>query len=621
MTSGAALQRPGGAAAGRRLRGPGRSGGVSLTVALTVGVGALLTLAVLAVLGLGLWNARGTTLDLLSERAQLAISTSVARIRQHLEPAVDQVAFMGDLIESGALDPRDRDRFDALLTGALATAPQIKTLLFIGPDHRLLGVERIDGAIETYDVDNSDNPGTRAAVAAAARRPGPAHWGPPNWVRHYATTLLNLRRPIHRDGRFVGMFVASISIGALSDYVANLTEELGDDAFILYDRRSVLAHALLTDGFPGLSATKPLPGLNELGDPVLARIWSAPRAPLGAVPPGQGVQGFAIDAFGDRYIFLYRDVTGLGRRPWQVGAYFLAEDLDAYFDSLRWTALAGLGALVAALAAALLLARGITRPIARLAEAANRVGRFELANLSELPASRFRELDDQASAFNAMLGGLRWFEIYVPKTLVRRLVQRGGGRQPPSAEREVTVMFTDIAGFTGVAEGVSAESLAAFLNDHFATIAGAVEAEGGTVDKFIGDAVMAFWGAPDDQPDHAERACRAALAIRAAVGADNERRRAAGEGPVRMRIGLHSGRAVVGNIGAPGRMNYTMVGDTVNVAQRLEQLGKQAGGDGEVAILVSEATAAGLGPGVRREPAGEFRVSGRERPVAVFRLT
>ena len=602
------------------MTGKRRRGAVPLALVLAGGFGTVLVVAVLAVLAVGLRNLGQTALDLLSERARIAVSTSVARLEQHLRPAADQLEAIGDMIASGALDPGDRTRLGAVLTGALASAPQIRTLVFAGPDHLYFGAERAGGAIRLHEADRSASRAARREVAAA-RRPGPASWGRPGWSPAHRTTLLRLRRPLHREGRFVGLLAAAISIRELSEQIAELAEELGDNAFILHDRRSVLAHALLLDGYPGLSASKPLPDVAGFSDPVLASIWQAPRQPVGAALPA-GTEGVALDLFGERYVFLYRDVTGLGDRPWQVGAYFRAAELAEYFDLWWWTAAVGGGALAAALAVALVLSRRIARPIARFAEAAGRVGRLELADLPELPPSRLRELDDQASAFNAMLGGLRWFEVYVPKTLVRRLIRQGGGREPPWAEREVTVMFTDMAGFTRIAEGADAERLARFLNHHFAIVAGAVEAEGGTVDKFVGDAVMAFWGAPEDQPDHAVRACRAALAIRAAVRADNGRRRAAGEEPVRVRVGLHSGPAVVGNIGAPGRMNYTMVGDTVNVAQRLEQLAKRAGdASGEVAIVASAATAAGLGSGFALEAAGEFRVPGRERRVKAFRLS
>ena len=184
-------------------------------------------------------------------------------------------------------------------------------------------------------------------------------------------------------------------------------------------------------------------------------------------------------------------------------------------------------------------------------------------------------------------------------------------------------MFTDIAGFTGLSEGLPAPVIAEFLNRHFALLGACIEDEDGTVDKFIGDSVMAFWGAPDDQPDHAERASRAARAIAIAIEADNQTRLAAGDPPVRVRIGLHSGPVTVGNIGAPGRINYTIIGDTVNIAQRLEQLGKADAAEtatAAVTVSLSAATAEHLGPEFTCDAIGGHRLRGRDAMIEVFRL-
>jgi class 3 adenylate cyclase len=117
-----------------------------------------------------------------------------------------------------------------------------------------------------------------------------------------------------------------------------------------------------------------------------------------------------------------------------------------------------------------------------------------------------------------MVVGLRWFENYVPKKLVQRLMHQGDGGKAPSEARDVTVMFTDIVGFAAHSETMTAEATAKFLNEHFATVGHCIEDTGGTIDKFIGDAVMAFWGAPEAQPDHAARALTSALAIRGRAG-------------------------------------------------------------------------------------------------------
>jgi adenylate cyclase len=181
-----------------------------------------------------------------------------------------------------------------------------------------------------------------------------------------------------------------------------------------------------------------------------------------------------------------------------------------------------------------------------------------------------------------------------------------------SRQLEVTVLFTDIVGFSRLAEQLDATAAAALLNEHFELLAGCVAATDGTVDKFLGDGMMAFWGAPVPQPDHAARAVRAALLIRD--------RLQAGEGSLRLRVGLHTGLALVGNIGARDRLNYTLVGDTVNVTQRLEQLGKEVASADPLVILASADTAAHAAGLCEVEPLGAWQLRGRDEAVAVFRL-
>jgi class 3 adenylate cyclase len=199
--------------------------------------------------------------------------------------------------------------------------------------------------------------------------------------------------------------------------------------------------------------------------------------------------------------------------------------------------------------------------------------------------------------------------------------------QPDSAEsftakeREVTVLFTDIIGFTAIGHRLRPPALARFLNRHFEMLGEAIEAEGGTIDKYIGDSVMAFWGAPTAQGDHAERAARAAVEIGRRLKADNVRRKRKGLNPVRVRIGIHTGMALAGNIGATGRINYTLVGDTVNVAQRLEQFAKEIDdGFSDVIIVASGAVAGRLPVEIPQHPLGNRSVIERSEPIPVFRL-
>ncbi len=265
----------------------------------------------------------------------------------------------------------------------------------------------------------------------------------------------------------------------------------------------------------------------------------------------------------------------------------------------------------------MLLARRIARPIRAGSAAAQKIERLDLDAIEPLPPSHIRELNELARSFDRMVQGLKWFQTYVPRQLVRRLMQAGGGPATDAREADLTVMFTDIVGFTPLSEHMPPADVARMLNHHFEMLNACIEKEDGTLDKFIGDATMAFWGAPEPTPDHAARACRAALAIAGAVAA----REAAGETPpIRVKIALHTGPLIVGNIGAEARMNYTVVGDTVNVCARIESL---SGGfdDGRAAsILVSGEVVAAAGDGFRFEPLGDRTVKGRARAVSIWRL-
>ncbi|MFN3401345.1 MAG: adenylate/guanylate cyclase domain-containing protein, partial [Ferrovibrio sp.] len=205
------------------------------------------------------------------------------------------------------------------------------------------------------------------------------------------------------------------------------------------------------------------------------------------------------------------------------------------------------------------------------------------------------------------------FSLYLPPVVVDRMV--AGGRMPAlgGEEREVTVLFSDIAGFTGISESCDAATLVQGLNTYFSTMTDIIEAHGGFVDKYIGDAIVAVFGAPVDEPRHAEQAMRAALEMQAALRADPQRFSVAGH-MLKTRIGLNTGRVLIGNIGSPRRFNYTAMGDAVNLASRLEGANKAYG----TSILVSEDTMQAAGDAVVARRVDIVRVVGRAQPVRLY---
>ena len=199
--------------------------------------------------------------------------------------------------------------------------------------------------------------------------------------------------------------------------------------------------------------------------------------------------------------------------------------------------------------------------------------------------SRVAEIGELGRTMAVAQRSIWSFARFVPKDIVKGIIdgsistELGGGRQ------EVTILFTDVTNFTGIAEKADPDTLMHQTSRHLAALTEAFHAEGGTVDKYIGDSVMAFWNAPRLQADHVERACCAALSAKAASDALNTEFEAERLPPFAVRLGIHVGDAVVGNVGSAERMNYTALGNSVNLAARLEGLNKQYG----TTILVSEA--------------------------------
>ncbi len=205
---------------------------------------------------------------------------------------------------------------------------------------------------------------------------------------------------------------------------------------------------------------------------------------------------------------------------------------------------------------------------------------------------------------------------FLPQELVERAHGAGAGLIPPPRQLDATILVTDLRGFTSLAESRPPEEVLRLLNELQGAFAREVRAEQGVVDKFMGDGMLAVFGAPTPADDHALRAVRATRGLQRALREVNASRVARGEGALGIGIGVHSGLVVAGCLGGEERLEFTVIGDTVNVAARLEGLTKEQ----HVEVLISEETVRRLPAGEVLQPVGEVKVRGREAPLAVYTI-
>ncbi|SDX72182.1 adenylate cyclase [Ruegeria halocynthiae] len=553
-------------------------------------------------------NIQNTT-ELLNTSAEMIIDTIEENVIDLTAPIEKLAKALKKGAETGDIDLANIEFLNAYFAGVSATVPYLTDLGVVYPDGSYLFITQTfspDGPVFTPTVE----PPTAGAVhyIQEVKNKESFFWNEPFF--NDGRTHISVAVSIQKGGDYLGTVIVSSTVHHFSEVVGELNAKYGVTGFILYGDDHVLAHPKILELAPtDLSSASPLHSVSTLGDPVIAQM-------LNVSPEFHGrddtFDGFVVETEQGEQLILTSTMESFGSVPWVVGQYSPLSDWSGQWSRLSDSVLVGLGLVAVSVLAALLLAKRVAAPIRRSTEGAMEISQLNLDQIGNLPPSRVSELNQQAIAFNRMLVGLRWFETYLPRALVRQLVKTGNTAIVQPREVELTVMFADIQGFTASSETMSPKDTAEMLNRHFEILNRCIEQEGGTLDKYIGDAVLAFWGAPEEQADHAERACRAALAIRRSLsnaGIDYG-----------VKIALHTGPLIVGNIGAVDRINYTVIGDTVNTCARIEALAGSLPSDELTRIMVSEATAGLLGRSFDLTHVGDFQVKGRSGPVTVYQL-
>jgi adenylate cyclase len=418
--------------------------------------------------------------------------------------------------------------------------------------------------------------------------------------------------PVFRDGRLVAVLDADFEFRGLCRFLQSLELPRGGIAFVVERRpdgtERVIAHPRADLVTGGGASTRDLLTPREFPDPRVASLFTSPERRT------RWRHYTRFSAEGRPHLGAVRQLRGESRPRWTICVVLPeAEILGRVQQGFHRTLLIGGAILAAAVLASFWLSAQVSRPLERIGRVAAEVGRLEIAPRPAVE-SFVLEVDRLGAAIEDMKGGLRSFGKFVPRSLVQAYLGSRSEARFGGERRRVTIFFSDIVGFTAISEDLDPERLVELLREYLNTLSREIEGAGGTVDKYIGDAIMAFWGAPAHDPGHAASACVAALRCQAALRSLNAAWEAAGRAPFRTRIGLHTGEVVVGNIGSDSRLNYTVIGDAVNLASRMEGLNTHYG----TGILISESTYQSAGAEVFARPIDYVAVKGRRDPVLVY---
>ena len=261
------------------------------------------------------------------------------------------------------------------------------------------------------------------------------------------------------------------------------------------------------------------------------------------------------------------------------------------------------------------LSRRISQPIVYLSQEIKRLQNFDMSGNLDF-TSNVAEIQSIRDAMAALKKSLTSFGKFMPKTLVQKLIAKGVDIKLGGKEKELSLFFSDIVSFTSISESMGAEKLALHLSEYLNELSNIIMDTGGTIDKYIGDAIMAFWGAPINDPNHAFHACHAALMCQKRLVELNRKWSMEGKPVFLTRIGLHTQSVIVGNIGSEERMNYTVLGDGVNLAARLEGVNKLYGTN----IIASGTMYEKLKTKFLFRPVDVVAVKGKNESVIIYEL-
>jgi adenylate cyclase len=423
--------------------------------------------------------------------------------------------------------------------------------------------------------------------------------------------IINLRVPILQDGKFIGSAGASITLNVLSQFLARHRASANSATIIANPADGkVIAASDRKKSVRAVDGRLEVARLDNIDDEVAREAHGRRRQ------TNQDKFLFRSPRDGQEWSASFTRFPVNFGHHWEA---FVLTPTNDFIGELKRTNRQIVIIIIALSAAELFLIYFVSRRLSRPIEGVSRELKSVEALAFDRPLmapSRVREIEQLQSAASLLRNSLQSFCSFAPVDVVRGLIKSGIPLHLGVERRSMTIFFSDLENFSTRAEQSTPDALLEQMSVYFEQVTRAISDEQGTIDKFIGDGIMAFWGAPVALPDHVSRGCAGALRAVRRMERVNEEWRRDGKPTLRIRIGLNSAEVLVGNIGSSGRFSYTAIGDGVNVAARLEGTNKTFG----TSICISDSVFNAVAPGIVARPLRRVQVKGRKQEFLIYEL-
>ncbi len=505
--------------------------------------------------------------------------------------AIDQTSLIQRHFLTQPSKPLPKETAYCLLYVDVAAVPPTNRWFYLNGDFTQIAAESLPVA----DFNTLERP-----WYVGAKKTGSLYW---TGLYPFHPTLekgISIGNPLYdTKGQLTAVIGADLTFTLISQFLSEQKIGSSGKVFILDDLGNIVAPS-----FPNQTTT-PSVITPELINAVYEHFAKDPSAP-----------DFIIKYEGIEYLAYISQLPAVFGSSWMM---LTVAPLDDFFGEMIRTLHQVLAMIVIILFLSGLIvvffANRISSPIVTLSKEVDKISHLNLDSNTRVP-SRIKEIVLMDKSIHAMRLVIRSFARYVPKEIVRDLFNKNEEIALGGELKEVTIFFSDIQGFTSIAETQSIQTIIPLLSEYFGAMTKIILGSHGTIDKFLGDGIMAFWGAPIHFPDHASRACTAALACQAMLSKLNKKRRESNLPEFKTRFGINTGKVIVGNIGTEDRMNYTVIGDAVNITARLQEVDKVY----HTSIIISQDAYKQLGEGFIARPLDFVAVKGKKEKTKIYEL-